>query len=90
MAEPREVEHWAFAAIAHAHDAQPRDSHLRQPRAGFFRVQADRKGGDFLPAHSPRVIGSLRYCVGCALRYCDGFCRCAWYGLSSKSKAKIN
>ena len=43
------------AAIAHAHDAQPRDSHLRQPRAGFFRVQADRKGGDFLPAHSPRV-----------------------------------
>ncbi len=54
MAEPREGSA-AHAAIAHAHDAQPRDSHLRQPRAGFFRVQADRKGGDFLPAHSPRV-----------------------------------
>jgi hypothetical protein len=46
---------WSAGRAAVARDAQPRDSHLRQPRAGFFRVQADRKGGDFLPAHSPRV-----------------------------------
>jgi hypothetical protein len=43
------------AAIAHAHDAQPRASHLRQPRAGFFRVQADRKGRRFPTGPLARV-----------------------------------
>jgi hypothetical protein len=43
------------AAIAHTHDAQPRASHLRQPRAGFFRVQADRKGRRFPTGPLARV-----------------------------------
>jgi hypothetical protein len=59
------------AAIAHTHDAQPRASHLRQPRAGFFRVQADRKGRRFPAGPLAACMSALRWRDGCSLRYCD-------------------
>jgi len=85
MAEPREMKRWACGYSARARSSTA-DSQFRQPRAGFFRVQADRKGADFLPAHSPRVWAR---CVTASAARCVT-ATAAWYGLSSRSKGKRN